>query len=761
MKRTIRLLLMTLLLGLGISATHAADKVTLENLLPQMTDLSLLCEYPDPPYVTKQFSSYDRASEHAGPESWFANADRGFMLYDGVLKRATPYFKFPPPPKAGQRPEGHFPDGAHVGISPTHRRIGGYVWVYATSPDGEAVDGKIPQGLIPQSAIELDPQGHVLADMDGPGCVVRIWSANPKDAGKVRIYLDGAEKPVIEAPLVDLLGGKWQTTIDGKETTPFPDPIACERSRGFNLYFPIAYARHCKITIDRPDIYYHVDYRTYPKGTEVETFSMEGLAARSRQVQEIVDGLRGPVRQKPTALLTFGPATLEPGRSMHLGPSKADRPQVIRMIGARLSAGKNALAPEEAWRGVMLTMTFDAAQTPQVSCPLGDFFAASPGFQPYASLPFDVGASKSHDMMTSWWTMPFEKSVDIELRNLGKAPVKLEFQLGTDPRTWTDRSMHFHAKWRTETLHSRPFRDWNYCDLKGKGVFVGDMLSLVNPVRAWWGEGDEKIYVDVEKFPSWFGTGSEDYYGYAWSDPKPFQHPYHNQTLCDGPGNRGRTSVNRFHILDNIPFEKSFRFDIEFWHWTPKIDVPYAATSYWYARPGATDNFHEPDPRVLQTLPAAPPSAQAYRIPGAVEGENLKIAGKSSDFDVDPQDMMAFDGNWSGASHLWGRPSKAGEWADLELPVKTAGRYHVLVYLTKARDYGIVQFDVNGQRLGHAIDCFHPNSVVATGAIDLGAVDLEKGTARLRIEVVGTNPKSDGLRYMWGLDCVALKAAAD
>ena len=30
---------------------------------------------------------------------------------------------------------------------------------------------------------------------------------------------------------------------------------------------------------------------------------------------------------------------------------------------------------------------------------------------------------------------------------------------------------------------------------------------------------------------------------------------------------------------------------MEFWHWTPNIDVTYAATSYWYARPGATDDF--------------------------------------------------------------------------------------------------------------------------------------------------------------------------
>ncbi len=248
MQRRFVCALAVLLLAPGLSPVRAADKVDLKNLLPQMTDLSLLAEYPDPPYVARQFSSYDRASEAPGSESWFANGDRGFMLYDGVLKEETPYFKHGP---KQAKPDGHFAAGSRVGISPTHRPVGGFVWAYVTAPDGSAEGGKVPQGYIAQSAIAMDPQGHVLAEMDVPGCVVNIWSANPKDGGKIRIYLDGAEKPVIEASLQALLGGKWKTTIDGKETIPFPDPLSCERSRGFNLYFPIAYARHCKITVDR------------------------------------------------------------------------------------------------------------------------------------------------------------------------------------------------------------------------------------------------------------------------------------------------------------------------------------------------------------------------------------------------------------------------------------------------------------------------------------------------------------------------------
>ena len=161
---------------------------------------------------------------------------------------------------------------------------------------------------------------------------------------------------------------------------------------------------------------------------------------------------------------------------------------------------------------------------------------------------------------------------------------------------------------------------------------------------------------------------------------------------------------------------------------------------------------------LLEGLPAA--DKLRYRIDGAIEGEKLKVLNKSSGFPLDPQDMTSFlDGQWSGDSQLYGKPPSAGAWADLELPVPADGQYHVVVFLTRARDYGIIQFSVNGAKLGKPIDCFHGPTVLSTGAIDVGTVLLKKGTATLRVEVVGTNNKSVGLRYMWGLDCVVLKLA--
>ena len=42
--------------------------------------------------------------------------------------------------------------------------------------------------------IRVEPNGEaVMAEINGPGCIVRIWSANPQ--GKIRFYFDGAKTP--------------------------------------------------------------------------------------------------------------------------------------------------------------------------------------------------------------------------------------------------------------------------------------------------------------------------------------------------------------------------------------------------------------------------------------------------------------------------------------------------------------------------------------------------------------------------------------
>ena len=94
--------------------------------------------------------------------------------------------------------------------------------------------------------------------------------------------------------------------------------------------------------------------------------------------------------------------------------------------------------------------------------------------------------------------------------------------------------------------------------------------------------------MDCEKFPSTFGTGSEDYFGYAWSSPALFQHAYHNQTIS--MNNKGHISVNRWHITDNVPFQRSYEGCIEKYY-PNRRPCLYASTVYWYLAPDGKDPY--------------------------------------------------------------------------------------------------------------------------------------------------------------------------
>ncbi|MBI5385363.1 MAG: DUF2961 domain-containing protein [Verrucomicrobia bacterium] len=571
---------------------------------------------------------------------------------------------------------------------------------------------------------------HVMMDAAGPGAIVRIWSANP--AGTVRIYLDGAEQPVIEAAMSDLLGGKFPG---------LPRPIAGEYSKGWNLYFPIPYAKSCKVTSDKGGFYYHVNYRTYPAGTEVESFNagqIKSLAARIEQLGARLASPRGKASE-------FGGLTEEYTVDVPAGETvrqEFEGPKAFVRSVARLEAKDR----EAALRGLIVKVTFDGEGC--VEAPLGDFFGSAPGVNAYAALP--LGMTKEGDLYCHWF-MPFKESAVIELINHTKDLVRLSGEIVLKDHAWTERTMHFHAKWRAEfDVPTRPMQDWNYLTAKGQGVFAGVSFAIDNPVKDWWGEGDEKIYVDGETFPSHFGTGTEDYYGYAWCWPAVFTHAYHAQPRCDGPANYGRTSVNRFHVVDCIPFTKNFKFDMELWHWNATCKVNMAAVAYWYARPGATDGFKPI--RAEETVLRPMPVYVVPRVAGAIEGETMKILRVTGV--AEPQDWA----NASAGRHLWWHAGmKPDDTLVVSFDAPKAGKYRVFGRFLKARDYGIHQLAINGQKFGEPADFYNPE-VRPSSERDLGVFELKAGVNEFSATVVGANEKAIK-SYMFGLDYLLLKPA--
>lgn len=574
---------------------------------------------------------------------------------------------------------------------------------------------------------------YVMMDSEGPGAIVHMWSANPR--GILRVYLDRATNPLIEMPMAEAVGGSG---LAGEF-------LSTVRGRGCNLYLPIPYAGHCLVTCDDPNFYYQINYRTYVPGTKVVSLTRAQLTESAALIDEVRARLGRPAQ--PDGTQTPFTTTLLPGDEATI--YRGTGPALISEFASQALGGDM----ETSLRSLVMRATFDGEQT--VECPLGDFFGAAPGVNPYLSWWFQV---ERNGRMLSWWPMPFARSAEIRLRNEGAMAVTLVGYVRVNNKyEWDANTMHFHAGWKIETpIHTQPRRDWNYVTITGQGVYVGDMLGVTNPNETWWGEGDEKIYVAGEAFPSHFGTGTEDYYSYAWGCNEQFQAPFHNQPRCDGPGNYGHTSVNRFRSLDAIPFTSSFQFDIEIWHWA-ECDVTYNATTYWYARPGATCNLVPLESSMVETVPHAPPLPPPFAIEGAIEGENLKVLARSDeDLPVSIQKLWSRD-TFSRDHHLWVQAVGAGQYVEVEVPMDKAGRYTVEVFMVKSWDYGIVQFAINGERAGPDVDTFNTvaREISATGPIDLGVHEFAKPFT-LRVSVIGSNERSENPKYYFGLDAVRL-----
>jgi putative membrane-bound dehydrogenase-like protein len=145
-----------------------------------------------------------------------------------------------------------------------------------------------------------------------------------------------------------------------------------------------------------------------------------------------------------------------------------------------------------------------------------------------------------------------------------------------------------------------------------------------------------------------------------------------------------------------------------------------------------------------------------HRVAGSIEGEKLRVVSHRGGT-LGPQGMTGFGRDlWSDNAQLfWNSPSPGDEIV-LALPVDADGVYAVDVALTKAIDYGIVQFSLDGKDIESPIDLFN-DGVIPSGTIRLGEFELAKGEHRLGVMVAGIRPEAVR-KYMFGLDYVLLTA---
>lgn len=476
-------------------------------------------------------------------------------------------------------------------------------------------------------------QEWVVMEHDGPGVMGRMWMPDPRitpmvlsgrrkpprDLGTIRFYLDGESKPALEGPTYDLLNG---TLLAGF-------PFGHKSLSSAVSYLPIPWAKSCKITTDVRPQYYIFTYREYPAGTNVKSFTMEDFAEAREHLRQVGTVLVEP----PTAIATWTKAEsklIAPRDMLRL--RLPDGPHAVRTLSVKLDDRDNP----QLTRSVVLQCEFDDHQT--LWCPIGDFFGTGVGWHRYQGWYRTVGRDGA---MTCRWVMPYQQSATISLINLDDDPVDVRLEVSAGNWEWDNRSLYFHSRWRHESeIPTRPRSDWNYITLTGRGVYVGDTLTVWNPREIWWGEGDAKIWVDGESFPSIFGTGTEDYYAYAYGGQNRafYQHPFHAQVRVMGFDQdfrgdvpivrvtKGYSTETRTRVIDAMPFGKSLKVDMEIWHWED-CAMNYNVATYWYATPGTTCNV-PPDPDAARQPVKAAHSGSAHsRSDGAASWPRARLGG--------------------------------------------------------------------------------------------------------------------------------------
>jgi len=677
-----------------LSFSACTDKtITFDSLLQEMLCRDNQAKFPQPYYTCSQFSSYDRQSVAPDQPGWYANWDRSDFIRT------------------------------------------------------ETNNGR---------------REFVMYDADGPGAIVRFWVTLASYGGKgiLRIYLDGNELPVIEGEVWNLISGGGLVK-EGPLATSVSDQTPYER-RGHNLYLPIPYAKHCKVTYESASIvepgpksgenfYFNINYRTYEKSTRVKSFTMDDLKKHAALIDQVQNDLKNAKVQHINTLTdTPIEAVLDAGKTWSV---ELKGQQAIRQLTLKL----NAANVYQALRSTVLELCFDGDRT--VWCPVGDFFGAG-----YKLSPFKTWYTEASDdgTLTCYWIMPFKKTCTVNLTNLGEQQLTVNGKILSGKWTWDKRSMHFGASWYQQThLDTGKKRnmegtgdqfDVNYVTLKGKGVLVGTSVVLFNTANAWWGEGDEKVYVDGETFPSHFGTGTEDYYGYAWGMAEPFSHPFIAQP--DGTGNNGSgyTSNIRWRGLDAIPFTKSLQFDLEMWHWAHTL-INHAPAAFWYALPGVSSNV-EPRPEDAKepvALVREDIIPVKYHTKGIIEGEDMN--GTATRGSAGMQTLT--DIGWSNDAQTFWTNGLEGDELSLSFLMKEGetGNFNIKASLTVSFNYGIVSISVNGKTVLPYFDAYSP--IVTFKTVNFGKCNIKNGENIIKVQIIGKNPKSPN--HHFGLDCIELQ----
>jgi len=372
-------------------------------------------------------------------------------------------------------------------------------------------------------------------------------------------------------------------------------------------------------------------------------------------------------------------------------------------------------ANEYGWpRLLRLRVYYDGSRIPSVDAPVGDFFAVGHGFErPVGSLVIrDSSEGRSRN---SYWPMPFRRSCRITVTNEGRRRTSnLYYHVDWKKvSSLPPDTAYFHARYR-QKLPASGGAPYEVLSVRGRGHYVGTVLSVVQAEAGWFGEGDDFFFVDGEKGPSIEGTGTEDYFNDAWG-LRVDSGPYAGVSVAEGTGLGSRMTAFRWHLTDPVPFRRSLKFVFEHKGWTFNADGSVKSASgertdlmssvaYWYQVGIAAD---QPEPPYgAARLPQG--NARQIEVETALDDAKAEKGKVSVSKDLFwSKDVLFFQGEEKGAR------------LDVPFDVEEESNYELVTEVAQSYDYGTYSTLLDGKPVQSAELEHEPGAdVLPTGQLD-------------------------------------------
>ena len=394
-----------------------------------------------------------------------------------------------------------------------------------------------------------------------------------------------------------------------------------------------------------------------------------------------------------------------------------------------------------AGRLVVLRAKWDGETVPSIEVPVGDFFGVGFGLDGSVdTLPVRVAADGR--ARSCWWPMPFARSADVTIRNDSPRPIRM-LQWAVD---WNEagcpagvRTFHAHFRASSREIEAH---DHRVLDVRGRGHYVGTVLSIWSGEEGWPGEGDDRFFVDGDITPTLQGTGLEDYFGDNWSFHLGTG-PYGGVTYYEGTGPGARSSACRWHLLDPIPFEKALVVTFQRSGWVHRHDEwllasdrrdAFSSVAFWYQEEphGALTVLPPPSERLpFMEIPYEPEEKGIFKTLRTAEGA-LPPVVQSGNF-------------WAYGGQVLFTPQDRDK-AHLYLPfdVPSVHDYDLYVRLSRSPDGGCWQPYVDGSPAGQPIDLYSAPAGTSCEAV-LGRFRMKPGSHELELRGAGKNVASSGI----------------